>query len=353
MKYKKTATFTDIHWGAKSNSELHNQDCQRFIDWFCEQVKNDSSIDHIIFMGDWYENRSAINIATMNYSYRGAQKLNSLGLPVYFIVGNHDLYHRHTREIHSVAPFNEFSNFIIIDEPVVVSEIGRGALLSPYLFPDEYPNLSEYLKLETWWGHFEFKGFVITGYNIKMPTGPDPTLFKGPKHIFSGHFHKRQTEGNITYIGNAFPSNFGDAGDFARGMATYDHVLEKMVFTDWPDCPKYVRVKLSKMLDPDFKLPEQARVKCVLDSELSFEDSSVVREEYMKQFNLRELVLEETNELDEVLSNTETTAADDVTEMATLSDINTVDQLVIQMLTDIKSDKIDATTLVEQYKRLV
>lgn len=352
MKYKKTAAFTDIHWGAKSNSELHNQDCQRFIEWFCAQVKADPTIDNVVFMGDWYENRSALNIQTLNHAHRGACALNDLGLPVYFIIGNHDLYHRNSREIYSPVTFNQLSNFVVIDQPTVVPEIGSGALLSPYLFPDEYENLSEYLKLETWWGHFEFQGFVITGYNIKMPTGPDPARFVGPKHIFSGHFHKRQTEGNITYIGNAFPSNFGDAGDNARGMATYDHVSKQVAFKDWADCPKYVRVKLSKMLDPTFKLPDQARVKCVLDADLSFEDSSIVREDYIKTFNLRELVLEETNELDDVLANTETTATDEVKEMTSLDDINTVDQLVIQMLTDIKSDKIDASILVEQYKRL-
>jgi DNA repair exonuclease SbcCD nuclease subunit len=352
-KLRKGAFCTDIHFGKKSNSPLHNEDCLRYLDWFCEQVRNDPSIDYIGFLGDWNENRSAINIATINYSYQGAKKLNALGLPVYFVVGNHDLYHRHTREIHSIAPFNEFSNFTIIDQPVIIKEIGDGALFSPYLFHDEYPDLGKHLELPFWAGHFEFKGFKITGYNVIMPTGPDPLTFAGPKRILSGHFHQRQTQGNITYIGNTFPMDFGDAGDFTRGMATYDHVLEKMSFTDWADCPKYLRVKLSKMLDPDFKLPEQARVKCVLDNELSFEDGTVVREEYMKQFNLRELVLEETNELDDVLSNTETTATDSVTGMATLNDINTVDQLVIQMLTDIKSDKIDAPTLVEQYKRLV
>lgn len=343
--------MTDIHFGKKSNSPVHNEDCLRYIDWFCEQVQNDPSIDYIGFLGDWNENRSAINIATINYSYQGAKKLNSLGLPVYFVVGNHDLYHRHTREVHSIAPFNEFSNFTIIDEPTIFPEIGDGSLFSPYLFHDEYPELKKYLELPFWAGHFEFKGFRITGYNVMMPTGPDPINFAGPTRILSGHFHQRQTQGNITYIGNTFPMDFGDANDFVRGMALYDHTIEKMSFIDWPDCPKYVRVKLSKMLDPSFVLPTQARVKCVLDTELSYEDTSVVREEFMANFNLRELALEETSELDDVLTSTETTATDQ-TGTVELNDINTVDQLVIQMLTDIKSDKIDANVLVEQYKRL-
>lgn len=352
-KLRKGAFCTDIHFGKKSNSPIHNEDCLNYLDWFCDNVRNDPTIDYIGFLGDWNENRSAINIATINYSYQGAKKLNELGLPVYFVVGNHDLYHRHTREVHSIAPFNEFSNFIIIDEPTIIDEIEGGAFFSPYLFHEEYDHLDDYLKIPFWAGHFEFKGFKITGYNVVMPTGPDPTKFVGPKRILSGHFHQRQEQGNIAYIGNCFPMDFGDAGDFNRGLATYDHITEKLEYKNWEDCPKYVRVKLSRMLDPNHNLPANARVKCVLDTDLSLEDGMLVKEQYVSTYNLRELLFEETNELDDVLQNTETSAGDNITGSVELSDINTVDQLVIQMLQDIKTDKIDSSILVEQYKKLV
>lgn len=350
-KLKKGAFCTDIHFGKKSNSPVHNEDCLKYLDWFCEQVRSDPSIDYIGFLGDWNENRSAINIATINYSYQGAKKLNALGLPVYFVVGNHDLYHRHTREVHSIAPFGEFSNFIIIDTPTIVDEIEGGAFFSPFLFHEEYDGLDEYLKIPFWAGHFEFKGFRITGYNVVMPTGPDPTKFVGPKQILSGHFHQRQEQGNIAYIGNCFPMDFGDAGDFNRGLAIYDHMTEKLEYRNWEDCPKYVRIKLSKMLNPNYTLPPNSRVKCVLDTDLSLEDGMAVKEQYVNTYNLRELLFEETNELDDVLQNTETSAGDAISSVE-LSDVNTVDQLVIQMLQDIKTDKIDSMILVEQYKKL-
>lgn len=351
-RLKKGAFCTDIHFGKKSNSEMHNQDCLRYLDWFCEQVRNDPSIDYVAFLGDWNENRSAINIATMNYSHKGAKKLNDLGLPVYFVVGNHDLYHRHTREVHSVAPFEVLSNFIIIDEPLVVNEIEGGALFSPFLFHEEYPELDRFLEIPFWAGHFEFKGFKITGYNVIMPTGPDHTQFAKQEAILSGHFHQRQSQGNVHYIGNCFPMDFGDANDFRRGLAVYDHTKQKLSFKDWKECPKYVRVRLSTMLKDGYELPKDARVKCVLDTELNFEDGNTIRDEMTSQFKLREFALEEKNDLDDVLANTETSVGENQPEMANIDDVNTVDQLVIQMLNDIKSDKIDSAILVDQYKRL-
>lgn len=345
-KLTKAAAFTDIHWGAKSNSEQHNQDCLNYIDWFCQEAI-DNSADHIIFLGDWFENRSAVNISTLHYSYLGAKKLNSLGIPVYFIIGNHDLYHRHTREIYSTIQFHEFSNFTIIDNPTIISDIVGDPLLCPYLFPHEYPELVKYNSVETWWGHFEFKGFIVTGYNITMQSGPDHNMFDGPTYIFSGHFHKRQRGGNVVYIGNTFPTNFSDADDSNRGMMIYNHVSKQVKFLDWDECPKYSKVSLSKLLDGKIKLPKEARIKCLIDVPLSFEESAALKQQMMQTYELREFTPEESREVADAMSNT------DVEDIDTDGvQISGIDDLVIRMLRSIDTDHIDNNLLIEQYQRL-
>lgn len=343
-KLTKTAAFTDIHWGCKNNSEQHNKDCMSYVEWFCAQVKSDPSIDNIVFLGDWFENRSALNISTMNYSYAGAKMINDLGLPVFFIIGNHDLYQRNTRELYSTINFHEFSNFTVVNEPTVVDELGNGSLICPFLFHEEYDTLSKYAGLSTWWGHFEFKGFYVTGTSIKMPTGPDHTKFSGPTRIFSGHFHKRQIDSNIVYIGNAFPTNFSDVNDTTRGMAVYNHDSDTLDFIDWMDCPQYVSVKLSEVLNNSREIPRNARVKCEADVPLTFEDSTTIKKELAEQLNLREITIEETDEIEQLLT----------TEAAVVVDHQntSVDDLVVQMLMGIVSDKISSTVLIEQYNTL-
>ena len=37
--FKKVACFTDIHFGLKGNSRVHNDDCESFVYWFIEQAK--------------------------------------------------------------------------------------------------------------------------------------------------------------------------------------------------------------------------------------------------------------------------------------------------------------------------
>jgi DNA repair exonuclease SbcCD nuclease subunit len=344
---KKAAVCTDIHFGKKSNDKTHNEDCIRFLGWFKSQVQADPEIDHVMFLGDWNENRSALNIETLNYSYQGARILDSIGLPVYFIIGNHDLYRRHTREIHSVIPYQELGNFKLITEPEVRYEIGNGgALVCPYLFHKEYPQLKKYLNLDTWWGHFEFKGFIITGYSMTMPVGPDPLDYKGPKHIFSGHFHKRQAHEQVVYIGNTFPMDFGDAGDSDRGMMTYDHTNDETTFINWPDCPKYIKTTLNELLDKTVELQPEARVKCIVDVVISFEESTELRTMFMDRYNLREFTLEESREIKSALLNTETNVDWDNAKL------KGVDELVVDMLKDIKTEHINNDLLVEIYQDL-
>lgn len=341
--------MSDIHFGKKGNSEQHNQDCYNFVAWFCDQVRDDPSIDHVIIMGDWHEHRSSLNILTMDYSYRAAELLSKLGLPIILLVGNHDLYHRDSRTVFSTSMFKHLPNFHLISEPIVVEMAHGKTFLAPYLFHEEYTELVKYTSVPVWWGHFEFKGFVISGYNIKMPNGPDHSDFKGPQKIFSGHFHKRQIVDHIVYIGNTFPMDFSDAGDNDRGMAVYEYKKDKLEFINWKECPKYVKAKLSALLDETVKLPLNARVKCVVDVPLTYEESLVVKQTYLSDYDLREINLEETDELTDVLENTsgDTEGEDLVNEQ-----VNGVDNLVLRMLKNIDTEKIDRNLLIDIYSRL-
>jgi len=346
-KLMRGAFFTDLHVGAKSNSEQHNNDCIDYIDWFCDNVKSDGNIDYICFVGDWHEVRSSINVFTLKYSYEMAKKINDLGLPVFFIIGNHDLYHRSNRDVYSVHPFREFENFIMIDEPTVMKDIGDGVLMCPFLFHEEYPKLAEYKNVPLWIGHFEFKGFIVTGYNITMKSGPDHEDFKQQRRILSGHFHKRQTTGNVTYIGNTFPTSFADAGDTERGMMIYDHNTDDMNFLDWEECPKYIKANLSNILDEKVVLHEQSRVRCIADIPINYEESIEIKKTMIENNNLREFTIEESAEIDEALAETETEV-----EVELDGELGTVDEMVVQMLGDIDNEHIDNDMLSNIYRNL-
>lgn len=341
---KKIAMWTDIHFGKKNNSIQHNQDCLDFTEWFCDKVKNDGEISHVFFLGDWFENRNAVNVMTLSYAQQALRLLNDLGLPVYIIVGNHDLYHRENRKVFSTKIFEEFSNVTMVSEPIIVED---KILICPFLFKSEYPSLVKYNNLPYWFGHFEFRNFIITGSDRRMEHGPDHKQFEGPTHIFSGHYHKRQANDNVIYIGNTFPSDYGDAWDDARGMAILDTRTDDVDFINWEECPKYRKVKLSDVLnDGTLVFPPKCRVRCVIDVDISYSDAQILREEMIKTVGLREFSLEEN-----LLEKKDAIAGEEGLEDFDLSSLN--DAVIKMLQTGISgTTSIEPNKLIEIYSKL-
>lgn len=339
----KIAMFTDIHWGAKSNSTIHNQDCLDFIDWF---IDNSKDCDAYVFLGDWFEHRNAVNISTLNYSFDGIKRLNDQGKKIYFITGNHDLYHRESRAQFSTYHFEKLENVVLVNEVYFEKDMA----FVPYIFKKEYPEVARLIKKNApkyVFGHFEFNNFVITGADRRMEHGFDHAALSGPKYIFSGHFHKRQANDNVIYIGNTFPTNFGDAWDDARGMATFDMATDSVDFIDWEDSPKYRKVRLSDVLnDPTLSFPPKCRVRCVIDIDIGYSEAQSIREEFTKTLGLREFSLEEN-----IVEKREAIAGEELLEDFDLSSLN---DAVIKMLeTGIPgTTTIDPARLIAVYQQL-
>lgn len=341
----KIAMWTDQHWGAKGNSKQHNDDCLDYMQWFIDNVKR-LKCDTLVFMGDWFENRNAINVGTLNASFRGLQMVNELGLPIYFCIGNHDLYHRGNRAEFSTYHFSQFSNIILVNEPHFSNDLA----FFPYIFNSEYPEaVAQIMKNKSKYvfGHFEFRNFIVTGSDRRIEHGPDHTAFSAPDYIFSGHFHKRQMNDNVIYIGNTFPTNYGDAWDDARGMATLDTDTGEIDFINWEDCPKYRKVKLSDVLSGTISsFPPKCRVRCTIDVDIAYSDAQALREELAKELQLREFSLEEnTSEKRDALENDE-----DIGDF----DLSSLNNAVVQMLeTGVTgTSTINAQKLIKIYEAL-
>lgn len=340
---KKAAAISDVHLGKSSNSIFHNENCYNFVKWTAEQIKADPTIDHIVVGGDWHEHRSSVHGITLKYSVDAMKILNSLNMPVFWLLGNHDLVQRQTRNYYTTYFANCFDNFRVIEEPTIVPEIYGSALMCPFLFEHEYKDLVQYTNIPVWWGHFEFKGFVITGHNVKMEHGPDHTDFVGPKRIFSGHFHKRQSVGAVYYIGNVFPTNYGDVGDTARGLTIYDYETDEVTHAAWPDAPVFAKVRLTALLDGTIDLPMKASVRCIIDMPITYEESIALKQNMIAEYELREFIMEETDELALALSEND----------ATLSSIAMgTTELVMDMLQHIDTPKIDRSKLISIYNSL-
>ena len=151
--FRKAAVFTDLHLGEKGNSSQFLSDSERYITWFIDLVKTEQC-DMILFLGDFHHHRNSININTMNVSLRSLERLDALGLPVIFIPGNHDLYHKDKRTLSSVKYIEKFTNFNLIMDTVTID----GVAFVPWLMTEEHKSMQR-LKAQYVMGHFELPGY--------------------------------------------------------------------------------------------------------------------------------------------------------------------------------------------------
>jgi predicted phosphodiesterase len=333
--FKRAIFFTDVHFGLKSNSRLHNQDCLNFVDFVIKTGK-EQNCETCVFLGDWHNNRASLQIGTLNYSVQAIDKLSAAFDQIIFIPGNHDEHYRDTREMNSVVWAKKYDNVRIFDEITTVDDV----CITPWLVGDEHKQIKK-IEAKYMFGHFELPSFYMNAM-VQMPDVGDLRREDLKcETVFTGHFHKRQTNKNITYIGNAFPHNYADVGDDDRGCMILDWGKDP-VYIAWPDAPKYRKFLLSEILeDTDRLLLSNMYCRVEIDVDISYEEATFIKEQFIPQYNLRELSLIQRTDIEE---HSQTFDGE--------VNFESVDSIVTSHLTQLETAQYDRQLMLDIYRNL-
>ena len=329
--------FTDIHFGLKGNSRVHNEDCEEFIDWFIEQAKA-NGCETALFCGDWHHNRNSLNLTTMDATIRSMEKLGAAFEQCLMFVGNHDLYYKDKRDVSSTEFARHIPGITVVDTIMESDDVA----LVPWLVGDEWKKM-EKIKAKYLFGHFELPSFYMNAL-VKMPDHGDLKVehFKNQEYVFSGHFHKRQKQGKVHYIGNAFPHNYADAWDDDRGMMILDkeNSLEPE-YINWPNCPKYRTVKLSQLLDDtDNIIKPKMYLRVTLDLPVSYEEANFLKETFITQYKCREITLIPQKQIEEISTDLD------------ITQFESVDQIVASEIAELDTENFNKKMLLDIYNGL-
>lgn len=334
--FKKAAVWTDIHLGKKSNSIAHLDDCFGFTKWAIEKAKEEGC-ETCIFLGDFFDSRSSLNIRTLNYGIRALEMMGKEFEQCYIVTGNHDLYYRDSRDLISTEFADRFPGVEIIRDMTQLDDVA----FVPWMVGDDHLKLKK-IKTKYAFGHLELPKFLMNA-QIQMPeTGPVKDKdFHGIERVFTGHFHKRQERGNIFYIGNTFPMNFSDAWDDERGIMILEWDGDPE-YHSWPGAPKYRTLKLSDLVtNPELYLGPNTYARVQVDVVVSYEEANYIRESLIDEFKLREINLipeKNRNDLDQEVDES--------------IEFQSVDTIVTQQLAKIESEFYQPQLLLDIYNTL-
>ena len=331
--FNKAMVLGDLHFGRSGNSAQANQDNIDFLQWAIDDAKAKGA-DQCIMLGDWFDNRSSVGVGTMHSALQGLEMLSAGFRRSWFISGNHDQFHRDRRDITSIEFVRHIPNITVINDPSTVDDV----TFLPWLVGDEHERLD--LRGRYVFAHAEIAGFMRNSKSIMPESAHTATAeqFAGPELVFTGHFHKRQMQRNVCYIGNIFPFNFTDDGEADRGMMLLEWGHDP-TFHTWPSQPLYRSIRLSELLKNIDVLKQDMTLRVTVDLSLSYEEAMDLRDTLTSGYGLRKI------ELHHLRDEVENVDSDVV--------FQTVDQLVLSSLQDIESVELSSSRLIEIYQNLI
>lgn len=281
MSNYKIALISDIHFGVKGNSETYLMIIKNFFLKTLKEVIEVRNITDVRILGDLFDCRNHINVRTINVVLEifGWFEKNMPDVHFKILLGNHDIYFKNRIDVNSVTMLAKFSNVTIIDEITEEEINGKKIITYPWIVDESTTeakfkaHCSGKKKWDLCFGHFEIRGFEMTRGNPDVD-GIEQGQFKNYGRVFTGHYHLRNTNNQISYLGCPYELTWNDYGD-QKGIHIYDVDSGETEFIPNNDSPKHIRVNASDIIEADNKKIKQLSnnvVKVVIDKKYKEEE---------------------------------------------------------------------------------
>lgn len=238
----RAAVVSDIHLGVHQNSEKWLKESLRFAEWLRNELNN-KGIEDIIIPGDFFHDRTDINLLTLHY----ASKIFDVwkDFQIWMIPGNHDCYFKDNSTVSSVNIFKLYHRVRMFDQPSVVDFSGKKLVFVPWGTPvDQVPQGDCII------GHFELNGFKMNTFKVCEGHDESEHLLDKAPLILTGHFHTRQErkskKGRVVYVGTPYEMDYNDM-NVEKGYHVIDFSTLDLQFVLYPHTVKHKKIKLTDL----------------------------------------------------------------------------------------------------------
>ena len=233
----KIAIITDQHFGARKNSKLFHDYFLKFYNNVFFPYLEEHGITTIVDMGDTFDSRKGIDFSALAWAKDNYyDRLESMGVTVHTIVGNHTAYYKNTNKVNAVdLLLREYDNVYVYDTASEVTIDGLDILFIPWINQENEESTFRFIQSSNChcaMGHLELQGFRVNK-QIVMDHGHASELYSKFTKVFSGHYHTRSDDGRIFYLGNPYEMFWSDVGD-RRGFTIFDTETLEHVAVDNP-----------------------------------------------------------------------------------------------------------------------
>jgi len=227
------AVCTDVHIGVRNAAQsFADYQLSFFEDTFFPHLKK-NKITTVLCCGDLFDTRKFSNHVILDmWNKRFFDYMEKEGIQFHLILGNHDLALRNSLEVNSPTLFlSHYKNITIYNQPTNVTFGETEVLLLPWICASNYSDslaAVKKTKAQILFGHLELANFEMHKGQVQHE-GMDAKLFSRFEAVYSGHYHHRNSNGNIHYLGSPMEFTWIDYND-PKGFHTFDTKKREIKF---------------------------------------------------------------------------------------------------------------------------
>ena len=206
----------------------------------------------IFQLGDLFDNRYMCDIAFLNNVFDLFEFIQSKGVKFYSLLGNHDIYYREKRDISlSRILAKHFNNFVLYDKQSILEYKGKKIFIVAWLCRDDVLDTSLLENADYVFGHLEINGFEIIKGHFSENHKLNNEDFKIP--VFSGHYHLKNKNNNVYYIGTPYQLTWGDF-DTQKGFYDFDVENNKIKFIENKKTAQHLEIHYNGNLEKPIQI---------------------------------------------------------------------------------------------------
>lgn len=215
----KIAIINDTHCGVKNGSDIYLDNAEAFYSNVFFPYLEENKIDRILHLGDYYDHRRFVNFKALERNrHMFLNVIRERGITMDIVPGNHDVYYKNTNNLCALKELlGHWTDCVKIHmNPVNLKFDNLDIGMIPWITDDNEKECMDFIQQTSapvLFGHFELEGFKLMGNTNVKSHGMGTEIFNRFDSVYSGHYHTKSSQGNVTYLGTQVELTWADAHD--------------------------------------------------------------------------------------------------------------------------------------------
>jgi DNA repair exonuclease SbcCD nuclease subunit len=269
----KICLLGDTHFGVRNDAKHFHEFYEKFYSNIFFPYLEEHDIKVVIQLGDLFDRRKYMNFLSLFESRRYFfDVLKEKGIHLHALIGNHDIFWRHSLEVNSPdLLLKDYDNITLWSKHGTLELDGMNIDMIPWICQENEKEIREFVSNSVsshCVGHFELLGYQLWP-GMPSHEGYSDDFLENYDQVYSGHYHMKSSQGNVMYLGTPYELFWNDYKD-QKGFGIFDTETKELEFINNPYRMFYKikyddsKLTMEQLKTIDYSMYEKAYIKIVV-----------------------------------------------------------------------------------------